>query len=103
MAEGYPQIKHKAFERINLEPGKRDIISVSLNSEERQAIDTFRKVWQCGNDSTILKGLAMIGSKVLQGFFSEQMLAWLASPRRTRSKPGTNKTEQNVIQKEPVV
>lgn len=103
MVEGYPKLRHKAFERTNLEPSKRDILSVSLNVEERQMLDSFRNAWQCENDSTVLKSLFMIGGNVLQGFFSKEMLSWLSSPRRTRSKPSTIKNEPNVTQKEPVM
>lgn len=103
MAEGYLPLKKKPFERVHLEPSKRDILSVSLNQEERAMLDHFRNAWQCENDSTVLKGLAMLGGKVLQGFFSEQMLRWLASPRRVRSKPAKAEAEQNVTPNEPVV
>jgi len=103
MAEGYPNLPKKPFERANLEPNKRDIVSVSLNEEERLLIDRFRYIWQCENDSTTLKALARIGAKVIHSYFDEETLRWLASPRRVRGSVAEPKTEQNVIQKEPLM
>lgn len=108
MAEGYPTLKKKAFERVHLlestenPNAKRDILSVSLNPEQRAIINKFKDLFQCDNDSTVLKELAEVGASVLLGFFSDRTLSWLASPRRTRSVSNIPKVEQNVTQNEEV-
>lgn len=93
----------KPFEKKHLEASGRDIFSISVNAEERRMIDLYRSLWQCENDSTVLKALARTGAKVLQGLLDDETLRWLASPKRVRGSVTIPKTEPNVTQKEPVM
>lgn len=57
-------IKDKAFQK---ESGstKRDIFTVSLNTEEREELNKCKLILEQSKDSTTLKQLAWIGAKVI--------------------------------------
>lgn len=59
-------IEKKSFRRYNLEEkSKKEALTIRLNEEERNQLDYDKKILQQVKDSTAMKQLAQIGSKVL--------------------------------------
>jgi len=59
-------INEKPFTRYKLDDEKRDIvITVKFNTDERVWLDSMKRIIEQDKDSTALKQLAFIGSKVL--------------------------------------
>ena len=56
--------------RLEEEPKIRDIISVSLNKEERAWLNELKRTLNLNNDSKTLKIGAFIGKNVIQQMFS---------------------------------
>lgn len=57
-------IKNKPFQREHLDK-TQDVFTVKLNKDERQDLDKCKAVLNQSKDSTALKDLSKIGSKVL--------------------------------------
>ena len=101
-------IKNKPFERQHLlesedNPNKqRDILTISLNPQERALLEELKNTWDCDSDGTVLKYAFKLGAHVLQTYLGKEMMAWLASPSRIRRKKYTIENGQIVIQKKEI-
>jgi len=84
-------IEKKPFTRYSLEDQKkRDIFTVALNDEERETLDSAKVVLNQVKDSTALKSLAWIGSKVLQAEQTRFLLDTIYSNKRKNKRLGIN-------------
>lgn len=69
------------------EKPKRDIISVSLNPQERIILNEFKRQSLIHLDSTALKFLAFVGANVIHSTLGPQNLRYLASKDRIKLMP----------------
>lgn len=83
--EGCPACKEaeRPFYRKNLNEPDKNIFSIRLNPEERQALDEIKQVLDLGSDGTALKLCAFKGWVVLQRTFGRETLRWLCDKERT--------------------
>lgn len=63
---------------------KREVISVSLNPQEREVLERIKELLNIKDDSRALKIGAEVGLNVLRGLFSEKTLRYISSLKRQR-------------------
>lgn len=86
---------HNAFKRSS-EEKKTDTFTVKLNSDERLWLEGMKKLLQQEKDSTALKQLASIGSKVLLDKKTSEILELVMNNYRKNKRLGIVTFEQNV-------
>ena len=64
---------------------QRDIISISMNPEERAWLEQFKAESRIPHDSKALKFLAELGFNVIHSTLGSKNLKYLASENRTKS------------------
>jgi hypothetical protein len=72
------------FYRRNLEEGKRDIFSVSVNESRRAKLEDLKGWLDCPQDSTMVNLAIDIVHNVLRSTFGDENLRYLFSKRRVR-------------------
>lgn len=72
------------FTKKNLEPNNRDIISISLNPEERAMLEKFKADSRIPHDSKAIKFLTELGFNVIQSTLGSKNIKYLASENRTK-------------------
>lgn len=70
-----------------------DIVTVKLNKEERAKLEEMKRVLEQEKDSTALKQLAAIGSKVLLGQEMAYVLETIFANKRKNKRLGINNFE----------
>ena len=79
----------KPFVNYNLGEKKQDIISIKLNKEDREKLETIKRYIQQPKDSTIYKQcLNLIYSKVILGNFDKEILQTLTNNIRKNQRIG---------------
>ena len=58
-------IEKKKFSLYNLDGNKQDIITIRLNTEERELLNQDKKLLNMDRDGTTIKALIMAGRNVL--------------------------------------
>lgn len=82
------QFDKRPFERKYLEgeePRKKDVVPVSLNSSERELLESMKERLNCPMDSTVLKLALKQLHKVILNGFDDEVLQYLTSARRRRN------------------
>jgi len=80
-------LEQRPFIRYNMEK-KVDTFTVKLNAEERANLEAMKQILQQEKDSTALKQLAEIGSKVLLGSETKQVLEIVLNNYRRNKRLG---------------
>lgn len=80
-------IKKEPFVRYNLDK-QVDSFSVRLNVEERKQLEEDKKLLEQPKDSTCLKQLAWLGSKVLHDDLTGNILALVFKNKRKNKRMG---------------
>lgn len=66
------------------EKDKREIISVSLNKEERQLLDGVKVLLNLKNDSRAMKVCLIIASNVIHNFLGDRLTKYLFKKDRVK-------------------
>ncbi len=80
-------IKKEPFVRYNLEK-TRDVITISLNAEERKNLEEWKHLIQQEKDGTAFKQLAGLGAKVLQQPIQKLILSTVLNNYRKNKRLG---------------
>jgi len=83
-------IEKKPFVKYSLEEKKRDIVPISLNPEERSQLEEDKKIIRQAKDGTAMKQLAAIGSKVIHGPETKELLDIIFNNLRKNKRTGLN-------------
>lgn len=70
-----------------------DIVTIKLNSEERASLEAMKKVLEQEKDSTAIKQLASIGTKVLLRQETAHILETVFANKRKNKRLGINNFE----------
>lgn len=82
-------VEHPPFVRYQLgDRPKEDTFTVKLNEDERAWLEGMKKVLEQPKDSTALKQLALIGSKVLLDPQTAEILGVVFKNKRNNKKTG---------------
>jgi hypothetical protein len=81
-------IEKKPFVKYSLEDNKDKPISVKLNEEERKLLDECKQIIEQPKDSTAIKALAWIGSKVILEEKTAYILATIFNNKRKNKRIG---------------
>jgi len=81
-------IKKKPFVKYNLENSKEAVITVKLNEAQVIWLNEMKKVLEQPKDSTALKQLALIGSKVLLEPKTSEILGVIYANKRKNKRLG---------------
>lgn len=82
-----PNIEQQPFVRYNLEK-VTDTITIKLNVEERARLESMKKILEQEKDSTAIKQLALIGSKVLLEEKTSYILGTVFDNKRKNKRLG---------------
>ena len=81
-------IEKKPFERTRLDEEKetdtREVITISLNKEERAWLEEIKEDLNIKQDGKALKQAAFIGKNVTQALFCRKFLAYLFKKERSK-------------------
>ena len=84
-------LEKQEFRRYKLDEEKRrDTFNVSFNEEERIQLEIDKKILNQEKDSTALKQLASIGSKVLHSSEIKEILSIVLENKRRNKRLGIN-------------
>lgn len=72
------------FTKKHLEDNARDIISISLNPDERALLEKFKSDSRIPHDSKAIKFLMELGFNVIQSTLGSKNIKYLASENRTK-------------------
>lgn len=87
-------IEQKPFTRYKLdEEQRRDVVPVALNKLEREVLEACKEILEQEKDSTALKQLAWIGSKVIQEEKIAYLLETIYANKRKNKRIGVNQFE----------
>ncbi len=87
-------LEKQKFVRYELDEKKmRDTFNVSFNKEERIQLEMDKKLLNQEKDSTALKQLASIGSKVLHSSEIKEILSIVLDNKRKNKRLGINQFE----------
>ena len=82
------------FVRMELnEEKRRDTFTVAINKDERTLLESMKIILEQEKDSTAIKQLAWIGSKVLQEQKTSFILETIYSNKRRNKRIGVNQFE----------
>lgn len=81
-------IENKPFYRTRLDEDKekdtREVITISLNKDERAWLDEIKEDLNIKQDGKALKMAAFIGKNVTQALFTRRFLAYLFNKERSK-------------------
>ena len=83
MAEGYPALDKKPFERKHLDTAQ-DIVNIRLNAQEREELNLLKSILHAESNGTVIKWCVNFLLNVIQSKSNEQFYRWLSDERRVR-------------------
>lgn len=81
-----PQFDPGPFRKKYIQDNVRDIVPISLNAAEREALNKLKQLCRCGQESVVIKQAMLYMLNVIQGTSQYEFYRWLSKPRRMRGE-----------------
>lgn len=88
-------IEKKPFRKYDTDNKKKDIVSVKLNAAERKQLEKDKSIIKQTKDSTAIKQLAAIGSKVIHDKKTREVLDIILNNSRKNERLGIVEFEED--------